>query len=165
MTQSLIPAEVAARVGEEVVRRSATVQTQDFQRFAAAVGDRNPLYFDPEYARTQGYRDVVMPPLFLPQIHLGVIDLTQLRADGTAGGGNGNLSFPDAPRRMAAGEDHTFLAPVYGGDVVTQVRTIDSIVQKQGRSGAFVLVTWATTYTNQDGQLVARSTSSMIARP
>ena len=45
------------------------------------------------------------------------------------------------------------------------VRTISSIVEKHGRSGRFVLVTWHTSYRNQHGNLVAEATTSMIARP
>jgi hydroxyacyl-ACP dehydratase HTD2-like protein with hotdog domain len=45
------------------------------------------------------------------------------------------------------------------------VRTIESIVEKQGRSGRFVLVTWRTLYRNQDHELLAEATTSMIARP
>jgi hydroxyacyl-ACP dehydratase HTD2-like protein with hotdog domain len=45
------------------------------------------------------------------------------------------------------------------------VRTIESIVEKQGRSGRFVLVTWKTMYRNQRRELVAEATTSMIARP
>jgi len=45
------------------------------------------------------------------------------------------------------------------------VRTICSIIEKEGRSGRFVLVTWHTTYRNQRSELVAEATTSMIARP
>jgi hypothetical protein len=38
-------------------------------------------------------------------------------------------------------------------------------VEKQGRSGRFVLVTWQTVYRNQLRALVAEATTSMIARP
>ncbi len=44
-------------------------------------------------------------------------------------------------------------------------RTIESIVEKQGRSGKFVLVTWHTVYRNQHRELVAEASASMIARP
>ena len=46
-----------------------------------------------------------------------------------------------------------------------KVRTIESIVEKQGRSGRFVLVTWHTVYRNQRRDLVAEASTSMIARP
>ncbi len=45
------------------------------------------------------------------------------------------------------------------------VRTVESIVDKQGRSGRFVLVTWHTVYRNQHHDLLAEASTSMIARP
>jgi hydroxyacyl-ACP dehydratase HTD2-like protein with hotdog domain len=66
---------------------------------------------------------------------------------------------------MAGGEASTFHLPAYHRDEVEMTRTISSIVEKQGRSGRFVLVTWHTAYRNQDGALVAEATTSMIARP
>lgn len=162
---SLIPADVADRVGCVVAESTAVVEVKEFQRWAASVKDRNPLYFDADHARRCGYLDVIAPPMFIQHVALGVVDLETLRSDGTSGTGTGNLAFPLAPRRMAGGEDWTFFEPVYGGDVITRSRTIDSIVEKTGRSGRFVLVTWKTKYTNQREQQVAVSTTSMIARP
>ncbi len=54
----------------------------------------------------------------------------------------GSMAFPKAPRRMAGGESTTFHLPAYHRDEVEMVRTVDSIVEKEGRSGRFVLVTW-----------------------
>jgi acyl dehydratase len=163
--EPLIPPEAAAKVGTVVARRTGVVNVKEFQRWAASVKDRNPLYFDAEYARAHGYRDVIAPPMYLQHVTLGVADLDGLRPDGTSGEGTGNLTFPRAPRRMAGGEDNTFHAPVYDGDVITSERRIHAIEEKRGRSGRFVLVTWKTTYTNQRGELVGEQTFSMIARP
>src|SRR5271165_2871468 len=78
---------------------------------------------------------------------------------------SGSLAFPRAPRRMAGGESTTFFSPAYHRDQVEMVRTIESIVEKEGRSGRFVLVTWRTVYRNQRRKLLADATMSMIARP
>jgi acyl dehydratase len=164
--ESLIPPETAALVGTVIGRQTATVYTKEFQRWAAAVKDRNPLYFDAEHARAHGYADVIAPPMFLQHVALGVADLEALRPDGgSAAGSSGVLVFPRCPRRMAGGETTTFHAPVYGGDVISTERRVVSIEQKQGRSGAFVLVTTGTTYTNQRDEVVAEATLSIIARP
>ena len=48
---SLIPAEARARIGTETGRAQGRVVRQEFQRWAAAVKDRNPLYFDADFAR------------------------------------------------------------------------------------------------------------------
>ncbi|WP_235736409.1 MaoC family dehydratase [Nocardioides alcanivorans] len=163
--QTLIPDEVAARVGTEAARAVGEVNRRDWQRWASSVGDHNPLWFNAEFARAHGYADVVCPPLFLQYAVLGVTPLGDLRADGSSGAASGNLQFPDAPKRMAGGESTTFHLPAYHRDELTMVRTVESIVEKQGRSGRFVLVTWRTTYTNQRDELVAEATTSMIARP
>lgn len=163
--ESLIPDEVAARVGTVAAEATGAVHRRDWQRWAVAVKDHNPLWFEPEYARAHGYTDAVAPPLFLQYAVLGVTPLDQLRKDGSSGAASGNLNFPRCPKRMAGGENFVFHAAAYDADVVTMVRTIDSIVEKKGRSGRFVLVTWHTRYTNQREELLAESTTTMIARP
>jgi acyl dehydratase len=163
--QSLIDAESAARVGTVAATATGEVNRRDWQRWAAAVGDDNPLWFDPEYAQAQGYRDVICPPLFLQYAILGVTTLDEVRPDGSSGAVSGSLAFPRAPRRMAGGESTTFHGPAYHHDRIDMVRTIESIVEKHGRSGTFVLVTWRTVYHNQRRQLLAEATTSMIARP
>lgn len=162
---SLIPEEALATVGTVVSRVTGEVRRRDWQRWAVAVGETNPLFFDAEVAREAGFREDCAPPLYLQYAVLGVTRLEDLRADGSSGAASGNLLFPDAPKRMAGGESWEFHAPAYHGDEVTSERTVASIVQKEGRSGSFVLVNWRATYTNQDGALLAVANTSMIARP
>jgi acyl dehydratase len=162
---SLIDAESASRVGTVAATATGEVNRREWQRWAAAVGDDNPLWFDPEYARAQGYRDVICPPLYLQYAILGVTPLDGLRPDGSSGAVSGSLAFPRAPKRMAGGESTRFHRPAYHRDEIEMARTIESIVEKQGRSGRFVLVTWHTVYHNQLSELIAEATTSMIARP
>jgi acyl dehydratase len=162
---SLIDPESASRVGTVAGTATGEVNRRDWQRWAAAVGDPNPLWFDTEYARAQGYRDIICPPLYLQYAVLGVTALDGLRPDGSTGATSGSLAFPRAPRRMAGGESTTFFGPAYHRDEIDMVRTIESIAEKQGRSGRFVLVTWRTVYRNQRAELLAEATTSMIARP
>jgi acyl dehydratase len=162
---SLIDPESASRVGTVAATAIGEVNAREWQRWAAAVGDHNPLWFDPEYARTQGYRDIICPPLYLQYAVLGVTALDKLRPDGSSGAASGSLAFPRAPRRMAGGESNSFFGPAYHRDEIEMVRTIESIVEKHGRSGRFVLVTWRTVYHNQRRDLLAQTTTSMIARP
>ena len=104
---------------------------RDWQRWAAAVGDHNPLWFDPDYARANGYRDVICPPLYLQYAILGVAPLSSLRPDGSSGAVSGSLSFPSAPRRMAGGESTTFHLPAYHRDEIEMVRTISDRSSKR----------------------------------
>jgi acyl dehydratase len=165
VTESLIDPETAARVGTVAATATGEVIRRDWQRWAAAVGDDNPLWFDPDHARANGYRDVICPPLYLQYAILGVSSLSGLRPDGSSGAVSGSLAFPKAPRRMAGGESTTFHLPAYHRDEIEMVRTIESVVEKEGRSGRFVLVTWHTVYRNQHDELLAEASTSMIARP
>ena len=162
---SLIPDEAKAMIGTVVATATGAVVKRDWQRWAVSVHEDNPLYFDGDYAREYGYADMICPPLYVQYAILGVTPLETLREDGSSGASSGNLQFPDAPKRMAGGESTTFLRPCYDGDVITSERRVESIVEKQGRSGRFVLVTWKTEYANQRRELVAEATTSMIARP
>jgi acyl dehydratase len=163
MEESLITPEAKAMIGQEVARQSGVVSRKEAQRFAAAVGDLNPLYFDDEAARAQGYRDVITPPLFLSHVLQGVTRLDALRPDGVPAEAGGDLPLR-AQRLMAGGEEYEFLEPIYPGDTISATTRIQNIEEKSGRSGGFVLVTRETVYTNQDGVLVARARFSMIAR-
>jgi acyl dehydratase len=124
------------------------------------------LYFDEEYARSQGYRDVVMPPLYLNYVTAGVMDLEKLRPDGIPQvSGTGVIPLPKCPRRMAGGDDITFVEPVYPGDELTSVRKLVGLEEKSGRSGRFVLMHFSTTYTREGGTVVATTAGTSIARP
>jgi hydroxyacyl-ACP dehydratase HTD2-like protein with hotdog domain len=143
MADSLVPAEARALIGQVQDERSGVVDKKEFQRWA-------------------GYRDVIRPPLFLSQVTSGVTLLDSLRPDGTLA--NSGPALPLPPRRMAGGAETFYYLPVYPGDVLTSQRKLADIAEKHGRSGRFVLVTSEVEYRNQDGALVAKSRSSMIAR-
>lgn len=168
MSEPLVDDQARAVIGTVVASASGTVVKKDFQRWAAAVGDRNPLYFDDETARAHGYREVIAPPMYLQHVTLGVIDLDELRSDGipARSGSAAHIPLPKCPRWMAGGEQTSFHEPVYDGDRITSTRTITNIEEKHGRSGPFVLITASIRYErDNDHALVAESTVTTIARP
>ena len=152
--------------GDAIPALTVTVDQTQMFFFSAATYNGHRIHYDKEWAReVEGYDDVICPPLYLQYCVLPVTPLQGLRPDGSTGSASGSLAFPRAPRRMAGGESTTFHLPAYHRDEIDMVRTIESIVEKHGRSGRFVLVTWHTSYRNQRRDLVAEATMSMIARP
>ncbi|MBI2761687.1 MAG: MaoC family dehydratase N-terminal domain-containing protein [Chloroflexi bacterium] len=162
--ESLITDEARAQIGKVTRRTTGVVYLKEAQRWAAAVGDRNPIYFDEEAARAAGYEGIPIPPMFLPHVLHGVADLSNLRADGIPGGGGGQRLPLKVNRMMYGGEELEFYEPVYPGDTITAEGRVASIEQKEGSKGPFVLTTNETTYTNQDGRVVGKSRSFSIAR-
>ena len=161
--EPMVPPEATAMIGQETRRGTGVVYQKEAQRWAAAVGDLNPRYFDAEAAAAEGFSDTPIPPLFVSQVMQGVTIRDGLRHDGIPGGGGGGIPLNNAPRRMAGGEEYEFIAPIYPGDTLTAVTHVANIEEKTGRSGRFVLMTSETTYTNQHGDVVVRSRMSTIA--
>jgi acyl dehydratase len=157
-----LPDAVYALVGAVLDERSGVVRREEFQRWALSVPDTNPLYFEPEYARTHGYSDVIMPPMFISQVVNRDLPLSELRPDGAPE----DLGLDPAPfsRRMAGGEEIRFGAVAYPGDVITAVRTLAAVTEKSGRSGTFALVTRETEYRLAGGALVANIRATTILR-
>jgi acyl dehydratase len=160
---SLIPEETLALVGQQVADPvTATITSRDAQRYAQAVGDLNPLYFDEAAARAAGYRTLIAPPTFVQYALVEGRSLDQVRTDG--------LFIGPAPiklrveRSMFGGEEWDFVGPVHVGDTITGVTRLAGVDEKQGSKGPFVRVTRETTYTNQDGDVVARTRQIGIAR-
>ena len=168
MSESLVDERALAVIGSVIAESTGTVVKKEFQRWAAAVGDRNPLYFDDDHARAHGYREAVMPPLYLPVVTLGVFDLESLRPDGIPGNTSSaaQIPLPTCQRWMAGGEQTQYHLPLYDGDQITSTRTVASLEEKHGRSGAFVLITSTIRFIRADDDaLVAESTVTTIARP
>jgi acyl dehydratase len=161
---SLIPPETRARLGERLGEPvSATLHAEDAERFAYAAGDTNPIYFDDAAARAAGYRARVVPPGFLVWAFEPPRPLEALRADGLWRDAGPPLQLA-VSRILYGGEEWEYRAPVHPGDTLTAETRLAALEEKTGGSGAFVLVTTETRYTNQAGELVALVRGLRIAR-
>ncbi len=164
MTAGLIPDETRAMIGQLLSEPvTGVITAAAAQRFALAADDRNPLYFDEAAAKAAGYRTTLIPPVFLAWSLNPPRPLTDVRTDGLYRGEGKRVTL-NVKRVMFGGEDWEFLAPLYAGDTYTSETRLKSLEEKTGGSGDFVLQMTETTYTNQDGVVVARATGRSIAR-
>lgn len=163
--ESLIPPESLAQVGrvqsQPVV---AQVTASGAQRYAQAVGDLNPVYFDEEAAKAAGHRTIVAPPTYVQYALVQGRPLGDIREDGLFGGGGGSSLRLRVSRTMFGGEEWDFVEPVHVGDTITGTSRLAALDEKQGSKGPFVRITRETTFTNQFGAVVARSRQIGIAR-
>lgn len=162
--ESLITDEARTMLGQRLGEpQSGVVSQREMQRYAHAVGDDNPLYFDAEYARAAGYEDVITPPLFFEFPLRESLPLSELRVDGIAKARQAPIPLK-VERVMAGGQEVEFLQPIYPNDTLTAETRLVDATEKTGRSGRFVLVVRETTYTNQHGAVVVKSRSTSIVR-
>ncbi len=151
---------VGAALGEAV---SAVVSRREAQRYARAVGDLDPIYFDEAAARAAGYGGLVAPPTFVGHAVVEGSTLEDLREDGLWSDRSRKLRLA-VSRTMFGGEEWEFRHPVLIGDTVTAQRRLGAVEEKDGRSGPFVLLHYETTFTNQRDEVVAISRLVGIAR-
>ena len=117
------------------------VRARDFQRFAIASGDLNPLFFDDEAARQHEYPGVVAPPLYLSSVMgwgAGPPE-ESLLPDGSTSQDVANLPMQGL-RLMGAGQDLELVSPVTDGTEIMIERNIEAVELKEGKSGALILI-------------------------
>ena len=130
------------RTGEPVVMH---VERGKIREFATAIKDDDPLYFDEAHAVTEA--GGIMPPI------------TFLQTVSHWDDGRGRVRVPFDLKRVLHGEqEYEFLKPIYVGDVLTAVSRIVDIYEKPGkRGGSMNFAVIETSYTNQQGEVVARA--------
>jgi acyl dehydratase len=110
-------------------------------KFTGSIGEKNPLYTDPEAAKHGPYGGLTAPPTFAITFR------------------NGRHFFEHVPRfgkqGFDAGKDIEFVAPIRPGDSITLSSHVKEIYEKTGRTGSMVFVIIRSTLTNQKGDVVA----------
>ena len=114
-----------------------TLTEADNTLFTTATLAYNPLYFNAEYARSEGHPGVVVNPMLAlcTVVGLSVEDLSE------AGG------------PFLGIDELTFDRPVYPGDTLSASSTVVGVRESESRPG-FGVVIWHTEGRNQRGELV-----------
>ncbi|WP_067467776.1 FAS1-like dehydratase domain-containing protein [Actinomadura macra] len=157
---------VREHVGTVERDRLGRVRARDFQRFAVAAGESDPLYFDDGAAHAAGLPGAVAPPLYASSLlgwDAGPAE-DELRPDGTAGEEVAGLPLAGL-RLMGAGQDIDFHSPVCDGADVVRETSIEDVVLKNGRSGPFLVITLLRAFQDEAGTPLLTCRENFIARP
>ncbi|MFC2060023.1 MaoC family dehydratase N-terminal domain-containing protein [Chloroflexota bacterium] len=150
---------LTGKVGEVSIME---VERGAIKKYADAVGDTNPLYWDEERARHSRYSSIVAPPGFFgwPTMLTGAMPLySKLRSEMVA-----TLAQYGYSRILDGGIEYEFFRPVQAGDTLAALDRIIDVSEREGKTGKMVLAILETTYTNQKGNLVARARQTTIFR-
>jgi acyl dehydratase len=141
-------------IGRELATVEVSIDEEGIRRFAAAIGETDPVFRDPEAARARGYRSLPAPPTYLFCLKSFVAFpgdiLKTLGVDA------------DTMTLLHAEQSFSYDAPVCAGDRITFQECIADIYEKKG--GALVFVVTRTLATNQLGQKVAEITYTEAVR-
>ncbi|GAB3359674.1 FAS1-like dehydratase domain-containing protein [Modestobacter lapidis] len=126
------------------------VGREKLAEFAAALGDRDPVYRDPAAARAAGHPDVIAPPTFAIVLSLGA--------------GNVVVEDPDVGidySRVVHGEQRfTHHRPIRAGDRLVATASVAAVRSMAGNDMLTTRVDLAT----EAGEPVCTTTSMLVAR-
>lgn len=154
--------EYPAHTGEPVLPR-------DIRRYALAIDEDNPIFYDAAAAKAGRYGDLTAPLNYISW-SVGVPGAEKRTKDLGEDGLSSFVGIPNIPNAFAlgwvrGGEELEFFKPIYVNDRVTVRGVVKDMSEKVGKSGTLVFVTSEFTYTNQKDELLAKHTVTMIASP
>ena len=160
----MLPEEVTNFIGTCGEVKIHEVEKGAIKKFADAVGDSNPLYWDDEYARNSRYGSIIAPPGFFGWPTRWEIGSTQPPALDTIDRVRVAIGKAGYPRRLAGGIEYELFIPIRAGDTLAASPMVKDIVELEGGTGKLVLLIIETTYINQNGDVVAKSRVTSINR-
>jgi acyl dehydratase len=131
---------------------TAAVEKGRLRFFAKAIGETNPVYFNEEAAIAAGHKSILAPPTFVFSLKLEgddalpILDLLKL----------------DIARILHGSQSFEYFAPMVAGDTIRIESRIANIFDKKG--GALEFVDMESTFTNQDGVIVAKTIDTLVYR-
>jgi len=154
----MISEEVTRLIGKTGDIMIMEVERGAIKRYADAVGDRNPLYWDEEYAKNSRYGSIIAPPGFFgwPTTWTGAMPISTGLSEELVN----TLAQAGYSRLLDGGVEYEFSRPVRAGDILAALPRIVNIVER----GGIVFSITEITYTNQNVDLVAKARQTLIHR-
>jgi len=164
----MLPEEVTKFIGQVSGTSIFEVEKEVIRRFADAVDDSNPLYWDEEYAKKSKYGAIIAPPGFISSPWFSNRPTKWPKRGTTASDATAGLrpalANAGLGRGLDGGMEYEFFAPVRAGDTITAETKITDIIEREGSTGRLAFLITETTYTNQNGEVVAKARATSIHR-
>jgi acyl dehydratase len=138
-------------IGRESKAALNEVEKGAIRRFAEALGETNPIYFEEAAARAAGYRSVVAPPTFPTTLRAG----SDLRE---------GLMLTPGKHLLQAEQSFEYARPIVAGDRLTVRSKIAEVSQRQTPSGLTDVVVIEDEGRDDAGAVVYRSRQLWVVR-
>jgi acyl dehydratase len=128
---------------------SYDVEKGAIRKFAEAIGDEAPIYYDEKAAQAAGFKTIVAPPTFLCTFRAQELP---------------DLKIQFGRVRLNGGNEYEYFKPIYAGDTITLTAMYADVSERSGRSGNMVFVITEITFKNQHGEVIAKGRNTGIMR-
>ncbi len=126
------------------------VEKGAIRRFAEALGDYNPIYYDDDYARASGFGSVVAPPTFPCSFHTGA-DLREL------------LGVP-LRTLLNAEASFEYERPIVAGDRLLVTSRVAEVQERPSSTGKMEVAVLEDEGRDEEGRLVYRMRRTLVVR-
>jgi acyl dehydratase len=166
----MLPEEVAQFIGKPMGSSVFEIQEEAIRRFADAVDDPNPLYWDEEYAKKSKYGAIIAPPGFIsspwfsdrPTKWPGKSVASSEAIFGLSPALTKALAKAGYSRLLDGGIEYEFFKQILAGDIITSSTIIKDIIGRESAAGKTAFLITETTYIDQKGELVAKARSTLV---
>jgi acyl dehydratase len=153
----MVPDEFKQYIGKVDPPHLREVEKGAIRRYADAVGNDSPLYYDEEYARKSRYGCIIAPPGFF-----GWAKSTIPSSEGLMGL-MGAMIEAGYAGILDGGMAYDFYLPVRAGDTIVASPKVADVSLKEGKT-KMMIARFETSYYNQNGDLVAKAYQTLIGR-
>ena len=137
-------------IGREYKPTTYVVGQEKIKEYALAIGDLNPLYTEPDFAKKSKYGSIIAHPLFVVVFARGMIEI--LFSD--------NELKLDLNKLLHGEQEFNFHKTVKAGDIISTTGKIQNIYQKNNND----FVEFETKSYNQNNELVVEGLWTFIVR-
>lgn len=162
----IITTEILGWIGRKTPLTALLVMgDSDIRRYADAAEDRNPLWFDDQYAQAAGFKQRLLPPTLVGWVPFSVKE----NDDGSAKD-NTDLRRqvpvpPNYTNVRNAGSETEWLLPAYPNEQLSSQSVITDIVARAGRFGIGIYISQEEQVLNTTGQMVLRRRHTIALFP
>lgn len=136
-------------IGKESEPEFHEVEKGAIRKFATAIGDKNRLYYDEEYAKEKGYASI-LAPLTFPTTFRGKMLEWFLNLD---------------KNKLLHGEqEYKYVRRLYAGEKIKLVEKVSDIYEKSGKNGLMIFIIRDRSGYDGENQKVFTERSTFIIR-
>jgi peroxisomal enoyl-CoA hydratase 2 len=146
---SIITPELRATIGVESRPVQVEIERSAIRKYADAIQDPNPVYYDESFARRTPHGTVIAPPTFVCSLETG---------------GEG-LEIPvpaTHTESLNGGVEYRYERPLRLFEVLTVTHRLTDVFEKDGRLGRMLFLVREEAYRDRDGRVVASQTTTGI---
>ena len=144
-----------SRLAETSIEFDLPVESGKVKEFAIAVGDNNPLYFDPDAARERGIPGCIAPPTFT------VTQIWQVPREEREERLGANLDYG---RVLHGEQEFVYHRPIVVGEKLRNEGKVADLYTKQSGERTMTFLVTENEYRDDAGELVLTTRMNLIHR-